>query len=101
MTNINLLKRNEIRELLKEVSGTDKFEKESAISWDNRNLIIRIPKEITDILGINEANRFKKNFKFIIDEKDGKKIYSFEIVERTKPPKEKIKDVSKKNNRIR
>ena len=102
----NVLRIDEISELLKGISGSDKLEKESAISWDGRNLIIRIPREISDILKINEENRFKKNFKFIIDEKDGKRIQSFEITDRNKPIKEKNKNASfkekpKKNNRVR
>ncbi len=106
MKDKNVLKPYEITELLKAVGGSDKLEKESAISWDGRNLIIRIPKEIAEILDINEKNRFKKNFKFLIDEKEGKRTLTFEITQRTKPIKEKTKNVntdkkSKKNNRIR
>jgi hypothetical protein len=94
MEDKNVLKIGEIVELLKGVSGSDRLEKESAISWDGRNLIIRIPREVTDILKINEKNRFKKNFKFIIDQKEGKRIQLFEITERTKPIKEKTKNAS-------
>ena len=106
MKDNHLLKREEIAELLKGISGSDRLEKESAISWDSRNLIIRIPKEIVDILRINKDNRFKKNFRFVIDEKEGKRIQTFEITERTKPIKNKTQNVSKnkkskKNNGIR
>ena len=106
MKDKNVLKLDEIAELLKGIGGSDRLEKESAISWDGRNLIIRIPREIADVLKINEKNRFKKNFKFIIDEKDGKRIQSFEITDRNKPIKEKNKNASfkekpKKNNRVR
>lgn len=92
----NVLKIDEIKELLKEITSSDKFEKESAISWDGRNLIIRIPREIADILNLTQENRFKKSFKFIFDEKEGKKIQSFEIIDRTKPVKKKTKNVSSK-----
>ena len=101
----NVLKTEEIKELLKSVQGSEKLEKESAISWDGRNLIIRIPREIAGIFKIDEHNRFKKNFKFTIEEKEGKRIQSFEIVERNTPIKENkngnTNKKPKKNNRIR
>lgn len=106
MKDKNVLKLDEIAELLKGIGGSDRLEKESAISWDGRNLIIRIPREIADVLKINEKNRFKKNFKFIIEEKGGKRIQTFDITERTKPIREKTRNAhtskkSKKNNRTR
>ncbi len=91
MGDINLLKKDELAALLKEVSSPDKLEKESAISWDSRNLVIRIPKEIAEVLNINEKNRFKKSFKFVIEEKNGEKVQSFIITERSKPRK-KVKN---------
>jgi len=105
MVDNNVLKNEEIKELLKSISGSEKLEKESAISWDGRNLIVRIPREIADIFKIDKNNRFEKNFKFTIEEKEGKKVQSFEIVERTKPMKEKkngnTNKKTKKNNRSR
>ena len=106
MKDKSLLKVGEISELLKAISNSDRLEKESAISWDGRNLIIRIPREVSDVLRINEKNRFKRNFKFIIDQKEGKRIQGFEITERTKPIKEKTKNAvadkkTKKDNWIR
>jgi hypothetical protein len=83
------LKREEVLDLLKEARGSERMEKEVAISWDSRNLIIRIPKEIADLLKIDKENRFKKNFKFVIDEKDGRKFQFFDITNRTKQIKRK------------
>jgi hypothetical protein len=105
MTDNNVLKTEEIEKLFKGLTGSEKLERESAISYDGRNLIIRIPKEIADVLRINDKNRFEKNFKFIIDENEGKKIQSFEITERTKPIREtknaNTNKKTKKNNRPR
>jgi len=101
----NVLKNEEIKELLKSVSGSENLEKESAISWDGRNLIIRIPKEIADKLKLDEKNRLEKSFKFNIEDKEGQRVQSFEIVERTKPIRRNkngnTNKKSKKNNRPR
>lgn len=96
MVDKSVLKKEEIAVLLKGVGSSEILEKESALSWDGRNLIVRIPKEIADVLRIDKENRFKKNFRFLIDEKEGKKTCSFEIVERTKPIKENTKKFTKK-----
>ena len=107
MVDKNVLKREEITELLKDLKGSETLEKESAISWDGRNLIIRVPREIADYLKINEKNRLQKSFKFIIEDNNGERTQKFEIVERTKPIKKKKKNgisnkkTSKENNKSR
>jgi len=103
MVENNVLKEEEMRELLKGVNNEEVLEKESAISWDGRNLIIRIPREITDFFNIDEHNRFQKSFKFKITSNEKQTIREFDIVERTKPKKENKKNgisnkKSKKNN---
>ncbi len=70
---------------------------EASLSWDGRNILVRIPKEISEYLKINEENRFKKNIKFIIEIKKDLIIKTFDIVDRTKP-KRKIKDETKIKN---
>ena len=82
-------------EVLKEIEGTERIDLSSSLSWDGKNLLIRIPKEVSDFLKINKKNRFKKKFRFIIEEKDGKIERSFEITDREEP-KRKIK---KKNDK--
>lgn len=69
----------------------------SAISWDGRNLIVRIPKEIADYLQLNETNRFQKNLQFKIeaDLNDAVKK-TFDVIERTEPKKQNGKP-SRKN----
>jgi hypothetical protein len=101
----NVLKEEEIKELLKGTTNEERIEKESAISWDGRNLMIRIPKEIADYLKINEKNRFEKSFKFEIKIDKDNIQKTFEITERTKPVKENkqndnIKTTNKKKNKL-
>lgn len=103
MVDNNVLKEEEITELLKGTTNEERIEKESAISWDGRNLIIRIPKEIADYLKITEKNRFEKSFKFEIKLENNNVQKIFEITERTKPIKEnkqnaKTKTINKKKN---
>jgi hypothetical protein len=101
MVDNSVLKEDEIRKLISEVSQEEVIEKESAISWDGRNLIIRIPREISDYLKIDEKNRFEKNFKFKITSIKNETRKEFEIVERTKPIREKIQNAitTKKTNK--
>lgn len=104
MVDNNVLKTEEIQKLISEVNREEVIEKESAISWDGRNLIIRIPREIADYLKLDEKNRFEKNFKFKITSGEKETKQEFEIVQRTKPIKEKkqnastTKKTNKKNN---
>lgn len=96
MDKIGVLKEDEIKKLISEVVRGEVIEKESAISWDGRNLIIRIPREIADFLEINEKNRFEKNFKFKITANEDEIKQEFNIVSRTKPIKEKKQNATSK-----
>lgn len=84
---MSVLSKKEEKELLKEIEGVERIEKEVSLSWDSRNLILRIPKEVSDFFGLTKESRFKKNFKFIIEAKDHEIKKMFDIVERTKPKK--------------
>jgi len=90
----SVLTKTEEEELFQEIEGGEKIEKEVSLSWDGKNLMLRLPKEICHFLDLTSKNRFKKNFRFIIEEKDGKIEKSFELVERTRP---KRKENEKKN----
>ncbi len=80
-----VLKKGEKEVLKKELSNDEKIHKESALSWDGSNLLVRIPNDIANYLGLTEKNRFEKNLKFIIEEKEGKIQKLFEITDRNKP----------------
>jgi len=56
-------------------------------SWDGSNLLLRIPKEISQFLNLNKDNRFEKSLKFIIKGLPEKSINTFEVIERTTPKK--------------
>ena len=98
-----VLKEDELRELTKGMISSERMEKESAISWDGRNFIIRIPREMASYFDINENNRFEKNFKFTIEEKNGTIEKTFDVIQRTKPIKqtknEKSENKKEKNNK--
>jgi len=91
MVENNVLKIEEIHKLISEVNREEIIEKESAISWDGRNLIIRIPREIADYLKLDEKNRFEKNFKFKITSNEKETKQEFEIVSRNKPMRKENK----------
>lgn len=81
----SVLNKKEEDELLGSAVGKEEIVKDSSISWDGLNLLVRIPKEIARYLDINEGDRFKKNLRFIITEENGKIEKRFEIIERTNP----------------
>ncbi len=83
----NVLKKQEARELLSSLDDSEVIEREVSISWDKRNLLVRIPKEICGYLGLNEKNRFEKNILFSIVEKDKKVVKTFDVVDRSTPKK--------------
>ena len=97
---MDVLTKKEKERLLAHISDGEIIEKEVAISWDGKNLFLRFPKEMADYLDINEKNRFTKNIKFIVEEKDGEIIKKFEVVDRTKPKREtKNKDDNEKKDK--
>lgn len=93
---MGVLTKEEKKRLLSQISAGERIEKEVALSWDGKNLFIRFPKDIADYFELNEKNRFTKYIKFIVEEKEGKIIKTFDIVDRTKPKREiKKKDAKK------
>lgn len=91
------LSKKDEEELLKSAFGEKELiEKEVSLSWDGKNLIVRVPKEISDYLNLNKENRFKKKMKFSIIEKEEGVIKSFEVVDREKPKRRTKKDGTKK-----
>lgn len=66
----------------------EKIDREVSLSWDGKNLLIRLPKDIAEYLGVNDKNRFKKKIKFVIEEKGGVVIKTFDAVDRTEPKRE-------------
>ena len=59
MSEKDVLKSEEIKKLISTISDSEIIEKESAIAWDGKNLVIRLPKEIAAYLKINKENRFE------------------------------------------
>ena len=90
----------EENELVKGLDSVEKIEKEVSLSWDGRNLTMRIPKEIADYLRLTKTNRFRKCMKLSIEENNGVVSKTFEIVSRRKPRRIIKKNGSKtKKNR--
>ncbi len=92
---MGVLKEKELTEkekerLFSQVETSEKIEKEVSFSWDGKNLIVRFPREIAEYLNVGEGNRFEKNLKFIVEDKEGVLDQRFEIVKRT-TPKRKVK----------
>jgi len=87
MNETNVLTNEEVKKLIGGINHEEIISREASLSWDGRNILVRIPKEISEYLGLDEKNRFKKNLKFTIEIKRDVIKKSFEIVERTKPKK--------------
>ncbi len=84
----SVLSRTDEEELLTSVDSGEKITKDSSISWDGLNLLVRIPKEIAEYLSLDKNNRFEKSFRFMISD-DGKNAEkTFDVVERTRPKRE-------------
>ncbi len=96
------LTKKEEERLLSHIGDGEIIEREVALSWDGKNLVLRLPKDIADYFQVNENNRFTKNVKFLVEEKEGKIIKEFDIVNRTKPKREITKQdgsKEKQNNK--
>ena len=92
------LTKREEEELLKSALGEREIiEKDVSLSWDGKNLMVRIPKEISDYLNLNKENRFKKKIRFSIIEKSEGVIQSFEVADRDQPRRKIRKDGNKKS----
>lgn len=91
-----VLTKEEEKEVKKILEKKEEIVVETAISWDGKRLLVRIPREIEDFLDLKSRDRFKKNFLFKIKEDaTGKVTKEFDIVERTKP-KRKLKNAKNK-----
>ncbi len=85
MVKKGVLTESEKERFLKLMKTGEEIEREVNISWDGSNLLIRIPKEIADYLGINKDNRFENKIKFTIKEMPEGVEKRFEIVKRSEP----------------
>ena len=93
---MSVLSKDEEKKLLNSLDDTEVIEQSTSISWDGNNLILRLPKEISDYLGLNKANRFTKKILFRITEARGDVKREFEVIER-KEPKRKTKKRKQEN----
>jgi cytochrome c2 len=57
---------------------------EASMSWDGTNNVVRIPKEVSDFLDINEKNRKNKRMKFEIIEKNEQLTQIITIIDHEK-----------------
>lgn len=92
MKELSKKEEEEVKQIFKK---TEDIEKESTLSWDGGNLVVKIPQEICDFLGINEQNRFEKSILWKIKENtDGTIEKTFDVIKRIK--KRKIRKNGKK-----
>ncbi|MEN7982611.1 MAG: hypothetical protein ABFQ65_04135 [Nanoarchaeota archaeon] len=94
MNKLGVLTHKEDLEVLKELKNDEDISKPASLSWDGKNLFVRIPKEIADFFDLNKNNRFKKKILFNVAEKNGEIKKTFDIVNR-KEPKRKFKKKAK------
>ena len=95
---IDVHDKREVEELLKkQLSSQENVEKIASINWDGKNFLIRIPKEIAEVSGLNKENVFEKEIKFHVSiDRTGKILSkSFDVIDRTRP-KRKVKNNGKK-----
>ena len=81
MNKKGVLTESEEKEFYKAIGKSEVIEKEASISWDGRNLLLRLPKEIADYLGVEEENEAKKKIVFKIKETNGKVKKECEIID--------------------
>lgn len=86
---MDVLTKEEKDRLISKIGYGERIEKEVALSWDGKNLVLRFPKDIADYFNVNKDNRFKKSVKFIVEEKDSEITTKFEVIDRIKPRKKK------------
>jgi len=91
----HVLTNKDAENLFRDINNKDEIRREASLSWDGRNIIVRIPKEIAEYLDLNEENRFEKNIRFTVEINGDDSIKTFDIVKRIKP-KRLIKDETKK-----
>ncbi len=74
------LKKNEEEKLFKEIDDEEIIERFASFSWDGKNLVIRFPKEIADVLGVNKENRKEKKLRLLVKVNESEN--SFSVVEK-------------------
>ncbi len=92
----NVLSKEEKKEVKSFIRPEEIIEGETALAWDGKNIMIRIPRDVANYFGIHEKNRFEKMILFRVREHpDGTIEKTFDIIKREKP-KRKIKKNGKK-----
>lgn len=73
--------------LKKDLSRNDEvIEKTASINWDGKNFLIRIPKDISRMVGLTEKNVLEKKILFTIKvDKNGNESKTFDIIKREEP----------------
>ena len=93
----DVLTKEDVVYLFSGLDTSENIEVEASFSWDGRNLLVRIPKDLANFLKINQDNRFENKIKFIVSEKNGRiKEQRFEILKRLEPRKKTRKDGTRK-----
>lgn len=77
-----VLTQKELEYISDRFDGVERIEKDASLSWDGRNLLLRLPKDIANYFKINEKNRKGKAIKFVVEEKNGIVKNSFLVVDR-------------------
>ncbi len=85
-----VLTKEDEEKLLESFRGNpEEIDKDVSLSWDGKNLLLRLPKDIAEYFGVNKDNRFEKKVKFIVrQQRDGKVIKEFDIIDRIEPKRE-------------
>ena len=94
---MGVLTKKEKDKLTTKIEVEEKIEKEVSLSWDGKNLVMRFPKDLADYFEVNKDNRFTKNVRFIVEEKNGQITKEFDVVDRTNPRRIINKNDKKKN----
>lgn len=79
MTKKGVLTKEEREILEMEFSKGEKIKTSSSISYDGKNFLIRIPKDIIDYFGVTKLNRKNKKINFIVIEEENNLIKQFDI----------------------
>jgi hypothetical protein len=81
----------DIEEFLKKdfSKNEEALEKSASINWDGKNFLIRIPKDISRMVGLTEKNVLEKKILFTIKvDKNGNESKTFDIIKREEPKRE-------------
>ncbi len=97
MTKEEVLSLEDSKFIKKSLEEGEIIEREVNFSWDGSNLLVRIPKEISQFLNLTKDNRFEYSLKFKIKGFPENSVNTFEIIKRTTPKKL----IKKKNGKKR